>query len=703
MADIVLPVVGATVGFVLGGPSGAVLGANIGSMAAGAFFPKSQRVQLPTQEGPRLADLRAQTATYGNMIPKIYGIMRMAGNVIWSTNIKEVRVEKTSTQTSSGGGKGGGGSTTTSQTNVTYEYFVTLAIAICEGPIDEIIRVWADSKVLTEDVLASAQGKYNIHLGSEEQLVDDIMAKYLPSGTIPAYRGMAYVVIEDFPLAQYGNRIPNFTFEVRRTVKFSPSVEDKIKDIVLIPGAGEFVYGTEITTKQDGYIEQVTDQFTPTGDKTAVNMHNYEGRADVLLALDQMQAVLPNLEWVAVVVTWFATSTDAGACEIIPKVEFQGSTRVLPSDWSVAGISRNEAEEVLRFPLDEGQEIGSPTYGGTPSDHSIVQLCQELQNRGLKVMLYPMPFVDMITPIPKPWRGRIIPASASDANGWFTKSNGYNAFITHYANLTKDKVDGFVIGSELIGMTGYTDSAGSYPAVNQLVNLAATVKSIMGAATGITYAADWSEYHSTNGWFNLDLLWASPNIDFVGIDSYFPLTEDLPQLQITEELIQQGWESGEGWDYYYADSVNRTGKTSYGGDPTYAWKNLEHWWNSIHTNPDSNGTAWIAKMKPVWFTEFGFPSVDGCANQPNVFYDPTSSESFFPRGSKGRVDFQAQREALNATLDYLEDRTLESGMADLVSRRFLWTWDARPFSFWPDLVGVWQDSALLNTGHWVLG
>jgi len=40
-------------------------------------------------------------------------------------------------------------------------------------------------------------------------------------------------------------------------------------------------------------------------------------------------------------------------------------------------------------------------------------------------------------------------------------------------------------------------------------------------------------------------------------------------------------------------------------------------------------------MKPVWFSELGFPSVDGCANQPNVFVDPDSVESFYP---VGRVD-----------------------------------------------------------------
>ncbi len=362
----------------------------------------------------------------------------------------------------------------------------------------------------------------------------------------------------------------------------------------------------------------------------------------------------------------------------------------------MAGISRASAQTVLFFDED------TATYGGTPSDHTVVQLCAKLKARGLNVMLYPMPFVDTITPVPKPWRGRIVPANATDAASWFTKTNGYNAFIMHYANLMSGKVDAFVIGSELIGMTGFTDTPGSYPAVAQLVSLAASVKSAM-PGTLITYAADWSEYHSLGGWFNLDPLWSSSNIDFVGIDSYFPLTPDLPQLQIIPELIAEYWESGEGWDYYYTDSVARTGQTSYSGDPTYAWKNLEYWWKNTHTNPDTSTTGWTAKMKPIWFTEFGFPSVDGCTNQPNVFYDPTSSENFYPRASKGRVDFQAQRVALDTTLDYLEARETASGNTGLVARRFIWTWDARPFSFWPDLKGVWQDSILWATGHWVNG
>lgn len=114
-------------------------------------------------------------------------------------------------------------------------------------------------------------------------------------------------------------------------------------------------------------------------------------------------------------------------------------------------------------------------------------------------------------------------------------------------------------------------------------------------------------------------------------------------------------------------------------------------------------SSFILSTTVRMITELGFPSVDGCTNQPNVFYDPSSAESLFPRASKGRIDFQAQREALNATLDYLEERNQLTGNSDLVPRRFLWTWDARPFSFWPDLEGVWQDSLLWATGHWLQG
>lgn len=87
-----------------------------------------------TQEGPRLDDLSVQTSTYGTAIPLVYGTMRLSGNVIWSTDLKETRHE----QHSGGGGKGGGGG---GSTQVSYSYSVSFAVGLCVGPVSTVRRV----------------------------------------------------------------------------------------------------------------------------------------------------------------------------------------------------------------------------------------------------------------------------------------------------------------------------------------------------------------------------------------------------------------------------------------------------------------------------------------------------------------------------------------------------------------------------------
>ena len=662
-------------------------GGFLGGFVDRAIFGSKTRIN---QEGSRITDLMVQSSTYGKSIPLVYGNARIAGNIIWSRPIQE---HITTTTQSSGGGKGGGGGGSVETTTTSYTYTASLAVAICEGPITEVVRVWADSKQLD-----LTQGSYTLYLGDESQLPDTYMASFFPAGQVSAHRGMAYVVIKDFPLADYGNRIPNFTFEVRRTLKKPFDLEDKIKDITLIPGAGENVYDTVVQEKQYGQ-QDVMGNFVQGGKVLKQNLNNLNNKADVLVALDNLKATLPNVEWVSVVLNWFSDSVDPAVSVIKPAAEFNSQgARVTPDDWAVAGFNRNNAHVILTFP------DGSPTYGGTPTDKSIIRLCQELKSRGYKVLFYPMVQVDTITPTAKPWRGRITPTNATDAAGFFTRTNGYNAFINWYANLQvggvylKNNIDAFMIASELVGLTQYMSSAGVFPAVTELRNLAASVKTAVGAGVKVMYGADWSEYHSTGGWYNLDPLWADSNIDVVAIDCYFPLTPDLPQTQIDYAAVYAGWTKDEGWDYFWDGT--RTIKTFYSG-ATYAWKNVKNWWNSTHTNPNATTTAWTAKMKPVWFSELGFPSVDGCANQPNVFIDPDSVESFYPRGSRGRVDFLAQRTALDASIDYLN--TQNALEANFVPRKFIWTWDARPFPFFPDLGSVWADGGNWKTGHWIQG
>jgi hypothetical protein len=669
MASILLSAAGASLGggSVFGMALGGAFGRALGGVVDNAIFGQSVH-----REGARLEELSVQTSTYGKMIPQVFGSARIAGNIIWARPLKEV-AETTETST---GGKGGGGGSA-SQTN--YSYYATLAIAICEGEIDEVLRIWADAKLL--DV---SQGTYRIYKGSETQLPDALIEGFEGIGKTPAYRGLAYIVVEDFPLAAFGNRIPNFTFEVKRKV-LQPDidgvpVEEMIKEIILIPGSGEFVYDDTIQYKIAG--EQAGGSFAQQGHRAAINYHNTQGKANAMLALDQLEATCPNVEWVGLVVTWFGDNLDAASCKILPGVEFKTGATTSPDIWQVGSYSRDTARQITM--------VGdTPRYGGTPDDSTLLRYIDAIRARGLKIMFYPMFFMDVEN---KPWRGRVT-GSASAVADFFTKTEGYNAFITHYTNLVAGKVDAFVIGSELVGLTKVSSSTGVYPAVNALVSLAASVKSTLGSSVKVTYAADWSEYHHTDGgWYHLDPLWASPNIDMVGIDAYFPLTNKVGSTYDTDEIIE-GWTSGEGWDFYYTDEARTTTAAL---APQYAWKNIAWWWNNTHTNPNGVATSWVPNSKKIWFTEYGFPSVDAASNQPNVFWDPDSSESFFPRLSKGRIDTLAQRAAIAATEQQWEGSAM-------IERTFLWTWDARPFPFWPDLNTVWTDGELWRYGHWVNG
>lgn len=670
---------GTGIGLYFGGPLGGAIGRYAGNFIGYSVgnAVNGPRV-LKGHAGHRLSDLAVQSSSYGEMIPVVYGSGRIAGNIIWALPIREVTtVEKSN----SGGGKGGGGQQKTTRSDTNYSYFITLAIAICEGPVDELVRVWADAKVINQ-----ADYTLRFYKGSAVQVPDSLIESFEGVGKTPAYRNIAYVVIEDFPLADYGNRIPNFTFEIRKTVNIAAReeqpVEDMIKSMVLIPGAGEFVYDNIVQSKVPG--ELVGDSWVQRSNISRINQNNRDGKADSLVALDQLKATCKNVEWVAPVVCWFGDNINAGTCTIKPGVEFKNGATTSPDIWMVGGFTRINAKQIIL-------KGNSPQYGGTPSDASLLRYLSELKKRGYNIMFYPMFFMD--TP-GKSWRGRVT-GTAAEVTDFFTKENGYNALIIHYANLVKNVVDAFIIGSELVGLTSVQDADNNFPAVDELVALAARVKTILGAKVKVTYAADWSEYHhEKNGWYNLDPLWASPNIDMIGIDAYFPLTDrPEPIAGFTEEEIISGWNSGEGYDWYYSDFA-RTIKENL--SPQYAWKNIEWWWQNRHINPDKSVTAWVPASKKIWFTEYGFPSVDGASNQPNVFHDPDSLENNFPHHSKGRVDFRAQRNALSAT----EKKWKGSNM---VERKFVWTWDARPFPFWPDLGNIWADGSLWKYGHWVQG
>lgn len=188
MATLVL----STVGTVLGGPIGAAIGALIGQSI-------DQQLLGPASRGPRLGDLSVQTSSYGTQIARVYGTMRVAGSVVWSTDLVE------STETT--GAKG--------QPDTTFSYSVSFAVALSSRPVAQIGRIWADGKLLR-----GAEGDFKVsttfrfHDGSEDQLIDPLIGSIEGPGSTPAYRGLALAVFENLELAEFGNRIPFLTFEV---------------------------------------------------------------------------------------------------------------------------------------------------------------------------------------------------------------------------------------------------------------------------------------------------------------------------------------------------------------------------------------------------------------------------------------------------------------------------------------------------------
>ena len=192
MATLVLTAVGS----VIGGPIGAAIGAVIGQTIDRnlLFKPKGR-------EGPRLAELSVQTSSYGTAIPTLFGAMRVAGTVIWATDLVEHRA-------TGGGGKG--------RPSVTsYSYTASFAVALSARPILAIGRIWADGNLLRG---AAGDWKSPTHFrlltGGEDQPVDPLIASAEGIALAPAHRGIAYAVFEDLALEDFGNRIPSLTFEV---------------------------------------------------------------------------------------------------------------------------------------------------------------------------------------------------------------------------------------------------------------------------------------------------------------------------------------------------------------------------------------------------------------------------------------------------------------------------------------------------------
>ncbi|MGY6409694.1 MAG: baseplate multidomain protein megatron [Alkalilacustris sp.] len=765
MATIILGAVGGAIGSGLGGSVLGLSAAAIGQ-AAGATIGNviDQRVLgggSQAVETGRVDRLRLTGASEGAPVPRVWGRTRVGGQVIWASRF----IENASTS------RVGGRKTGTRVTQ--YSYSVNIAIALCEGEIVGVGRIWADGAELASDRLA-----LRVYTGREDQLPDPRIEAIEGPGQAPAYRGIAYVVIEDLDLAPFGGRVPQFTFEVLRSASGAevPDLMGGVQAVALIPGTGEASLSTRPAEagRSGRTLPDLPDAVMPALEaavdgKRPINVNTPTGRTDMEVALGQLTTELPNCRSVLLVVSWFGNDLRCGSCAVRPKVE-------LASDgpaWHVCGLDRGDAETLATI-------AGRVVYGGTPSDHTVREGIAALHAAGQKVVFYPFLLMEQmegnILPDPwsgalaqpaLPWRGRITTSVAPGRPGSPDRSAvaeaevaaffgtvqpddfairgdrivysgpsddwGFRRFILHYAWLARSAggVDAFCVGSEMRSLTQIRGAGDRFPAVQAFRKLAADVRTILGPDVKISYAADWSEYfgyQSPEGthYFHLDPFWADDAVDFIGIDNYLPLSDwrdgddhldaaagwkSVHEL----EYLQENVAGGEYYDWYYRDAAARHAQVRTpieDGEQGRPWrfrpKDLIGWWSNPHEGPDGP-TPWVPQSKPIWFTELGCPAVDRGTNQPNVFFDPKSSESLLPHYSDGRRDDTIQQQYHRAMIAHWrksENNPISpvygGPMVDM-SRAHVWAWDARPFPAFPALTEVWSDGPNWRLGHWITG
>ncbi|MFW2543534.1 baseplate multidomain protein megatron [Primorskyibacter sp. 2E107] len=632
MATILLSVAGAAIGSSVGGSllglSMTAVGRFIGASLGRAIDQRIMGQGSDAVEVGKIDRFRVTGAGEGAPVAQVFGRMRLGGHVIWATEFEE-HVKQT----------GGGGKGAPSQPKVkNYSYSVSLALALCEGEISSVQRVWADGvEVPLKDL------NMRIYRGTHDQLPDPKMEAVEGTGMVPGYRGTAYVVMEDLQLSEFGNRIPQFSFEVTRPeLEDDADVPNAVTGVAMIPGTGEYALATEPVYMN--YAAGPVTQFgsAKTG-KRVINVNSPSEEPDFNTSLMQLTEEMPGCKSVSLVVSWFGDDLRCGACSIKPKVEeLAFESEAFP--WSVSGLTRSQAE---RVPLSEER----PVYGGTPTDASVVQSIRKMTEEGLEVMYYPFILMDqMLNELPDPWsgntgqpklpwRGRITLSTAPGREGSpdgtaaadaevaqfigtvtaadFSVGDGvvtyngpdewsYSRFILHQAALcaAAGGLTAFCIGSEMRGLTQIR-GAGGFPAVQALKTLAAECRTLLGPDVKLGYAADWTEYfgyHPQDGsgdlYFHLDPLWSDDEIDFIGIDNYMPLSDwrdgdthaDADWQSIYNlDYLKANIAGGEGYDWYYdsvegRDAQRREPITDGSYDEPWVWryKDIRNWWQNDH-------------------------------------------------------------------------------------------------------------------------
>ncbi len=249
---LALGLVGAGIGFAIGGPFGAAaFGAQLGflggTIVGNILFPQ----ELPDIEGQRLDPNQSMTSSYGNPIAIGYGRFVVGGTLVYYPGFVEHMIEEEV------GGKGA-----PTQTVRSFTYTGDFRVNCCEGPVGAILKIWMNRKLVFDATgtggdqiinwteISEAPGEQAIrkYLGTEIQEPDVTEVADKGVDATPAYRGQAGAFFQDWPLDEYGGIPPQVTMLISSAVTVVLSATTHVAgwlnvNIAKIPGTNLFAIG----------------------------------------------------------------------------------------------------------------------------------------------------------------------------------------------------------------------------------------------------------------------------------------------------------------------------------------------------------------------------------------------------------------------------------------------------------------------------
>lgn len=247
MTSLVLGVVGAVIGTLIAPGIGTSIGFALGSAVGGYIDTVNTKIN---NVGPRLADRAVQVSSYGVDLPILFGTMRFAGTVAWSTDIQERQHDMHS------GGKG-----SPQVNNTTFSYDAGFLVLLTDGEIVGIPEIWADNNLISSlssdadvaTLLSSVDFAHSVEVlrGTDTQMPPALIESYVGVGNCSGYRSRSGILFDQFQLANYGNRIPQITCKVVGAGAVAVTKHEFLSNLAISP---EYATGVAWVSKDTIYV-----------------------------------------------------------------------------------------------------------------------------------------------------------------------------------------------------------------------------------------------------------------------------------------------------------------------------------------------------------------------------------------------------------------------------------------------------------------